>query len=170
MARANNIKNAFVEGNQFWKMRSKHGRDKIFKTPDMLWQAACEYFEYTDSRKWKKKDWVGKDAEQVEREFDTPYTLTGLVIFLDVNSGFWSEFKKNNPDYSEIITRIENIIYTQKFEGAAVGMFNANIIARDLGLNDKADLTTNGKDINQTQIIVSKPENLDTINKLLSSE
>ena len=170
MARAKKLITPFVDGNQFWKMRSKHGRDKIFKTPEMLWDAACEYFEYTDSRKWTKKDWVGKDASEVSREMDTPYTLTGLAIFLDVNTGFWSCFKKDNADFSEVITRIENIIYTQKFEGASVGVFNANIIARDLGLNDKTDITTNGKDINHTQVIVSKAENVDVLNKLLSSE
>ena len=36
------------KGNQFWKARAKHGRDKIFKTPDALWKAACEYFEWVD--------------------------------------------------------------------------------------------------------------------------
>lgn len=35
-------------GNQFWKRRSKHGRDKLFKTPDVLWEAACEYFQWCD--------------------------------------------------------------------------------------------------------------------------
>ena len=29
-------------GNQFWKNRSKHGRDKLFATPDLLWQAASD--------------------------------------------------------------------------------------------------------------------------------
>ena len=39
-----------------------------------------------------------------------------------------------------IITRIREAIYQQKFEGASVGAFNANIIARDLGLADKQDV------------------------------
>jgi hypothetical protein len=137
--------------NQFWKLRSKHGRDVIFKTPEALWQAACEYFEATDERKWTKKDWVGKDATLVTRETDTPYTLRGLCIFLDVNSGYWSEFKATNRakelDFTEIITRIEDVIYNQKFEGASVGAFNASIIARDLGLKEQTDITTQGEKI-----------------------
>ena len=36
-------------------------------------------------------------------------------------------------------------MYSQKFEGAASGIFNANIIARDLGLSDKQDITTGGE-------------------------
>ena len=50
----------------------------------------------------------------------------------------------DEKDFSSVITRIEQTIYAQKFEGAAVGSFNANIIARDLGLKDKSELT--GKD------------------------
>lgn len=40
----------------------------------------------------------------------------------------------------EVTTYVEEIIRTQKFEGAAVGAFNANIIARDLGLSDKKEI------------------------------
>ena len=43
-----------------------------------------------------------------------------------------------------IIHKIEEIIYNQKFEGAAVGIFNSNIIARDLGLSDKKDIDHRG--------------------------
>ena len=126
------------EGNQFWKFRAKHGRDKIFSTPRQLWESCCEYFEITDNRKWVKKDWVGKDAVQVERETETPYTISGMCLFLDVSREWWYKFKesvKNDNDFLHIIARIENIIYTQKYEGAVVGAFNANLIARDLGLH-----------------------------------
>lgn len=46
----------------------------------------------------------------------------------------------------QVTTRIDEIIYKQKFEGAAVGAFNANIIARDLGLADKKDVDIKTKD------------------------
>jgi len=35
-------------GNEFWKLRTKHGRDKIFSTPEILWDAACEYFQWVE--------------------------------------------------------------------------------------------------------------------------
>ena len=134
--------------NQFWKLRSKHGRDLIFSTPEILWEAAVQYFEATDARKWKKKDWVGKDAIEVERETETPYTISGLCLYLDVSREWWNKFKnENREDFLQVLTRIENIIYTQKFEGASVGAFNASIIARDLGLKEQTDITSNGKDL-----------------------
>ena len=131
-------------GNQFWKQRTKHGRDKIFSSPEALWEAAIEYFEYTDSRKWNVVDYKGKDIERVEIPTDTPYTLHGLCIFLDVNTAYFRQFKDDSKDFSTVITRIEEIIYTQKFEGAAVGAYNANIISRDLGLADKRETEIKG--------------------------
>jgi hypothetical protein len=44
---------------------------------------------------------------------------------------------------------------SQKFEGASVGIFNSNIIARDLGLKENVDNTTNGKDLN-TNLVLTK--------------
>jgi hypothetical protein len=129
---------AAPEGNQFWKLRSKHGRDKIFSSPDILWDAACEYFEATDKRKWIKTEFNGKDAVECHVPTETPYTWTGLYLFLDIAHSTWQEYE-SHQDFSAISARIRNIIYTQKFEGAAVGAFNANIISRDLGLTDKTD-------------------------------
>lgn len=134
---------AAPKSNQFWKLRSKHGRDKLFATPELLWEAACEYFEWCDNHPWTKQDWVGKDADQVTRETQRPYTLTGLCLYLNCSTSYFREFKSNPPvnteDFLTVITRIEETIYTMKYEGAAVGAFNANIIARDLGLVDKKE-------------------------------
>ena len=130
-------------GNQFWKNRTKHGREKIFTDPNVLWQAACEYFEDTDNRKWTKKDWVGKDAMEVDRKFDTPYSKSGLCLYLDCDWRTIEALKEDeNKDFLHIISRIEKVIYTQKIEGASVGAFNANIVARELGLADKQDVTS----------------------------
>ena len=128
------------EENQFWKQRSTHGRELIFSSPTVLWEGCAEYFETTDKRKWVKKDWVGKDAVQVERETETPYTWTGLYLFLDISHTTWQDYAKRE-DFIAICTRVRNIIYTQKFEGAAVGAFNPLIISRDLGLKEETSNT-----------------------------
>lgn len=155
----------FQKGNQFWKLRSKHGRDKLFNTPELLWEAACEYFEWIDENPLIEVDYVGKDAERVERPHIRPYTLHGLVLYLDASTSYWKEFRKackekNENGFLSVITRIEEIIYRQKFEGAATGFYNANIISRDLGLKDSSDITTDGDKISQPIIKVGygKPE------------
>jgi hypothetical protein len=140
------------KGNQFWKLRSKHGRDKLFKTSELLWEAACQYFQWCDDNPWIRVDFRGKD--QVDIPVQRPYTISGLCLYLDCNDHYLSQFKaaldKDEKDFSSIITRIEKIIYTQKFEGAAVGAFNSNIIARDLGLKENVE-TSGSLNINPKQ-------------------
>lgn len=151
----------FEEGknleNKWWMKRAKHGRDLIFSSPTILWEAAIEYFEETDKRKWIKQDWVGKNAMPVERKTDVPYTISGLCLFLDISEDTLRNYEKDpeRKDFLGVIKRIRQIIYTQKFEGATVGAYNALIISRDLGLRDNIDTTSKGEKINGTTIDLS---------------
>lgn len=135
------------KGNQFWKLRSKHGRDALFTSPEKLWQAACEYFEWCEDNPLLSTEYLGKDAEERQIPKMRPFTLTGLCLYLDCNSVYFQHFKETETgkkeDFRNVITRIEETIYTQKFSGAAAGFLNANIISRDLGLIDKKDLNNN---------------------------
>ena len=73
-------------------------------------------------------------------------------MFLDVNAVWFKQFEDSlrdkgdeiSKDFSIICTRIREIIYTQKFTGAASGFLNPQIIARDLGLADKSELVGKG--------------------------
>jgi hypothetical protein len=138
---------AATKGNQWWKLRTKHGRDKLFESPDILWEECTKYFEATDERKWFKTDFKGKDVEEVLIPTETPYTLTGLQLFLDIDENTWQRYRKDESykDFWAVIEKVDKIIYTQKFEGAAVGAFNSNIIARDLGLADNKDISIKGE-------------------------
>lgn len=132
---------AAPEGNQFWKLRSKHGRDKIFESPEMLYEACCEYFEMMDGRTIDEQDWVGKDGDEVMRHHKPPYTLSGLFVFLDIDRSTWDNYGKDEKykEFFPVVTRVNNIIFTQKFEGAATGFYNANIVAMELGLKAKTE-------------------------------
>lgn len=129
-------------GNQFWKQRSKHGRDKIFEKPEYLWEAAMEYFQWCDENALIEIDFRGKDATSVNLPKMRAYTWDGLELFLDIYSLRDYKTKPEYKDFTQVITRIEKIIYTQKFTGAAAGFLNPNIIARDLGLIDKSEANT----------------------------
>lgn len=131
---------AAPKGNSFWQLRSKHGRDKLFTSPEILWEAAQEYFKNCEQNPLLEADWVGKDAIEVKKPKMRAFTWAGLELYLDIDS--LREYK-TNPDYkdfSQVITRIEKIMYEQKFTGAAAGLLHPNIIARDLGLVDKKEI------------------------------
>lgn len=144
------------EGNQFWKLRSKHGRDRLFGTPSELWEAACEYFQWCEENPFLKSEAKVVNGgykepgsvEIAELPHMRPFTIQGLCSYLDCNTMYFSQFESSlsgrndqiSKDFSIIITRIRETIYNQKFSGAASGFFNANIIARDLGLSDKKEI------------------------------
>jgi hypothetical protein len=152
------------QGNQFWKNRSKHGRNRLFSSPKLLWAAACEYFQWcvdnplmeveqAKSSQKVYKDDTGKMVVPpaiIELPKMRPFTLIGLCHYLGCNSawirGFKSDLKENEDDkaFLDVITRIEETIYEQKFAGAAAGFFNASIMGRDLGLKEKSETEING--------------------------
>lgn len=137
------------KGNEFWKNRSKHGRDKIFSSPELFLEESLKYFQWCIDNPFIEVDFRGKDAKEVYIPKMRPFTWDGLELFLGVES--LREYK-TNPDYkefSQVIARIGKIIYEQKFSGAAAGFLNPNIIARDLGLKEQSDVTSGGEKINQ---------------------
>jgi hypothetical protein len=142
--------------NRYWTMREKHGRDKDYDS-DTLWTKACEYFQWCDDNPWHKNDFVrgGESAGTIVKlETARPYTLTGFCAFASISLRTFENYSKvedvpENQDFLRVCTHIREIIFTQKFEGAAVGAFNANLIARDLGLTDKQE-TKFSADINHT--------------------
>lgn len=149
------------KGNQFWKLRSKHGRDKLFKSPEELWNAACEYFQYITDNPIEVQENKGTKNINVVK-YIRPFTLHGLCLYLDCNTQYFNNFEANNKkdkDFSVILTRIRETIYNQKFEGAAIGIFNSNIIARDLGLSDKKDITAKVQDISKKTVMPLSKDN-----------
>lgn len=131
----------FKEGNQFWKLRSKHGRDTIIKDPKFLSQSADEYFQLCIETPIITFDYRGKDNEKVFFEHPKVFKKEEFARFCDVAQ--WrtiEQLKEKSDDFLQVITRIENIIADQKYEFAVVGIFKENIIARDLGLKDERKL------------------------------
>jgi hypothetical protein len=133
---------AFPKGNQFWRARSSHGRNPKFASPEQL-EAACEeYFQWVeDNPLWEDKvtSFQGINTHEPIAKMRA-MTLDGLQLFLDIHHDTWSEWRKR-LDLSAVITRVEKAIRSQKFAGAAADLLNPNIIARDLGLSDKSELT-----------------------------
>ena len=114
----------------------------------MLWDACCEYFDWAYENPLEKaivyQGEVSKSTEKLMRAM----TISGLCIFLDTHSEYFTSFEADldlktgeGKDFSRVTKKVREIINTQKFEGASAGLLNPNIIARDLGLTDKKELS-----------------------------
>lgn len=137
---------AAPKGNSFWKLVGKAWEsEKTFKSPQELWERACEYFQWIDDNPWQKIDAAkagDRFGEHVIIPTARPYTISGLCLYLGISEDTLNNYEKKQgyEAYFGVTSAIKKICYTQKFEGAAVGAFNANIIARDLGLSDKKEI------------------------------
>lgn len=129
---------AAPKGNKFWQARSKHGRNPKFTDPDILWEACCEYFDWVEKHPlWETKAFSFQGTITKARlPKMRAMTISGLCIFLDIADSTWDQYR-TKKGFSVITTRVEKLIYEQKFSGAAADLLNPNIIARELGLVEK---------------------------------
>jgi hypothetical protein len=137
----------FTNGNRFWEARSSHGRSPKFETSDDLEDAISQYFEWNESNPLYKDQLVTFQGAATHEPVAQMRAMTigAMCMYIGVAHETWNEWKRSRPDFSAIMGWAESVIYRQKFEGASADLLNPNIIARDLGLTDKKDVTTDGK-------------------------
>jgi hypothetical protein len=151
---------AAAKGNNYWEFRNKHGRDFKY-TPELLWDEAVKYFKWISESTWVKKEPI-KSGDMAGTTMDvpttTPMSIKGFCLFADIDFTTFENYESNQEQYKDffhITKRVRHIIESQQFEGATVGAYNPNIIARTLGLSEKTDLTSGGKEMNLNPVIIN---------------
>lgn len=129
--------------NRFWMARSSHGRNPLFKSPELLWDASCEYFQWCEDHPLYETKAFAFQGVVTTEELPKMRAMTifGLCSFLDICEQTLSSYGKRE-DFIRVVKLIKDTVYQQKFVGAAADLLNSNIIARDLGLSDKKDLSS----------------------------
>lgn len=137
---------AAPKGNTYWKQAKGFavGNPKKY-TPEELWNKALEYFEWIEKNPLKEEKVFGTGVRMKVNKMRA-MTLTGFYLFAEIDKKTFEKYC-NDEAYIPVTTRIRDIIYTQKFEGAAADLLNPNIIAREIGLADKTDITSGGRPV-----------------------
>lgn len=126
-------------------IKKKNRRPKKISEPEILYSLFLEYKDWckANPRKENMPDYKAATSFAVDRE--RPMTWDGFEVWL-FDQGIikrLDDYRANKEgrytEFADIISRIDKIIRTDKFEGATVGIYNHNIIARDLGLIDKSE-------------------------------
>lgn len=116
-----------------------------FETADELLAAAVEYFKWAETHPLLEEELFHYKGEvtRASRKRMRPFTKRGLASHLGVPMSRLSGYKtREGEEWGEVVELIEDIIHTQKFDGAAAGLLNASLISRDLGLADKQDFSS----------------------------
>lgn len=118
-------------------------------TPESLERAAHDYFKWVDENPIIEQKPMISSGEPILFPVPKarPYTLAGYCLFSGIGRTYFHELS-HKPDFKDVCEWIKEACYAQKFDGAAVGIFNHFIIARDLGLTDKKEVQAV---VNQTQ-------------------
>ena len=82
---------AAQKGNKFWELRSKHGRDKLFASPKLLWVAACEYFKWCDENPLQEQKLFAYQGsiEKGNANLMRAYTMSGLCLYLKCSESYF---------------------------------------------------------------------------------
>lgn len=125
--------------NEFYKLRLDLSNDGKKISVKQLAIKCQEYIDFCLENPLMEVDFKGKDATEVKMPKMRAMNIMGLCHWLGIVTATWYGWKKEDK-YLSVITRVEQIFYNQKFQGAAAGMLNPNIIARDLGLRDHTQM------------------------------
>lgn len=136
---------AFQKGNKLWALAERpQGAPKLFETPEALIEKIVEYFEWAHANPIMKTVVGWYEGQPCEHDVAHARALTmrGLAAYIGIHSNTWALWRRERPDLEPVIDWADNVMFDQKFTGAAAGLFTPSIIARDLGLADKSEVST----------------------------
>ena len=125
------------------------GKRKYIETPEILWEHFQNYKKETKSKPFLIKDWVGKDAFNVQREKERPLTIEGFECWLFDNEiisdlgKYFSNDGDNYSDYRTICSRVKKAVRQDQIEGGMAGMYNPSITQRLNNLVEKTQTEVN---------------------------
>lgn len=135
----------FKSGNKLWERRDTSGRAKKFESPDQLESLCIDYFEWVEANplwQYKIAQYKGVPVPMKVPKMQA-MTIHGLCLKLGITHQTWINYAsaEGYEDFFEVCAWAESVMRVQKFTGAAADLLNPAIIARDLGLVDKQELT-----------------------------
>ena len=120
--------------------------EKNIKTPEQLYKYFEQYKEYCKKNPKKENFWSSRSNKEVSVSREIPLTWIGFENYMRKKKIIETlqdyEFNRDDrySEYVTIIRAIKNEIYEDKYAGATAGIFQHNIIARDLGLSEKREV------------------------------
>ena len=133
---------------ELWEVAKRSvGQPPCFNSPEEMLSKAYDYFSWCKENPLCESKPFSSQGEVIYGDVLKMRAMTqeGLCVFLNVSVSTWHNYKAK-PEYLEVTKHIESIMREQKFSGAAAGLLNPNIIARDLGLKDASEVDHKSSD------------------------
>lgn len=144
-------------------------KNKYIETPEKMWDLFINYKSEVNTTPLLKKDWVGKDATPVQREYTRALTMEGFECFVMDNTkisypDLTEYFEGKNESYLEyfpICSRIKREIRRDQLEKGLAGLINPSITQRLNNLVDRKDVKSDDKPLEGTNVVLPDGMDLD---------
>jgi len=132
-----------LPGTNYWALRKVENDGQIaIYTPHELLDKFEEYSEYVNGNPLKEAVLLQKTGSIMDVPKMRAMSIKAFCLYSGIGHSTFLGYEKRHG-YINICAAIKDAIYCQKFEGAAAGLLNANLISRDLGLHDSVLHTVN---------------------------
>lgn len=121
------------------------GRSRTFETPDDLREACLEYLEWADHNPLIEEKHFCAQGQIFTAELKKPraVTIVGLCLHLGIHRHTWQNYRISD-EFDLVCDEIEDRMKQYKFENAVAGLMNPTLIARDIGLVEKTEVSNSG--------------------------
>lgn len=134
--------------NEHWKLLL-YGRIQTPDSPEKLLELCLQYFQWCDNNgiQMSKQIQTGKKAgDQASVVVPRPYHIKALCLHCGISEEYIKDIlntKDRSSMYYIVIQRIMYIIYSQNLELATVGVYNAGLTIKLLGIDKEEQQTSN---------------------------
>lgn len=141
-----NNPNVFKAGNQFYKMRTKDGRDKLFNkdNEDGFFNLVYAYIDHCQNKKLHKTDFIkagDKAGKLIEIPQDRPTSIKGFCAFIGIAHETYLCYEKDEKysEYSEWFKYARTLLESELQDQALIGNVNPMVAVRVLQLTDRTE-------------------------------
>lgn len=135
-------------------------KHKYIETPEKMWKLFTDYKQWVKENPILVEDYVGKDADKVDRKRQRALTMEGFECFVMDNtdisypdlSHYFSSNDENYKDYFAICSRIKREIRSNQLDLGLANVINASITQRINGLKEQSENETTIKGVTKLTI------------------
>lgn len=166
----------FAEGNTLWQLSAKKILDgrRSFQWPHELLTELVNFFNWIHDnplQEAKLTSFQGSSAiENIPRM--RAVTQQSMWLYCGISRAKWGKYRLGNDleGFQEVVEWAEDMMHTINFEGGASGLLNAMLVARQLGLAERTELTgRDGGPMEQQTTDMSKLD-IETLKKLKAAQ
>lgn len=134
------------------------GRPKAIESPEKMWEYFEAYKAEIKSNPILVQDFVGKDADEVDRRKERPLTMEGFENYVFSQGGpvdldqYFSNLNGSYEAFSAICRVIRRQIRQDQIEGGMANIYNPSITQRLNGLTEKTQQEITGANGGPIQI------------------